>query len=75
VGLLVGGAVIDNALGAGAFSLIDGEGVNDPIIAELAWAAAGCGILTVPEPGVIFRNGLFFSRNAGTLTGSIWIKL
>ena len=74
-GILVGWAVAENALGAGGFTLWDGDDNTGTRLGDVAWPAAG----SAPEgPGVdgpLFKVGLFLVRNAGTLNGAVWVKI
>jgi len=74
-GILVGWAISENAQGAGAFTLWDGDDNTGTRLADASWGAAGSSSAGPGWDGLKFNVGLFLVRNVGTLNGALWVKL
>lgn len=68
-----GGVVTTSGLTA--FELLDGLDANGEQIVPITLGAGGSALLQIGKDGPVFTRGLFLNRIAGTIEGSIWVKL
>ena len=61
--------------GFAAFELLDGLDANGELLQPITLGAGATSQLQMGRDGPLFRRGLFLNRIAGTIEGSVWVKV
>lgn len=72
-GTLRGWSVRETSGAAAArFRLFDGSSTGGQLICDVALAAGGSTVIWLGDEGVVLGAGLFYSLDAGALSGAAW---
>jgi hypothetical protein len=64
------------AASAGAIAeLVDGQSAGGELLASIGMASGGYNTQTLGGDGIPFRQGLFLSMLAGSVRGSVWVRV